>query len=273
MIRPLTTADIPGAMRLKEAANWNQTAEDWELVLRLAPRGCFGLEYEGTLAATTTAVCYGRELAWIGMVLTDPALRGRGFARRLMEHAIDYLERNDVEWIKLDATDMGYPLYRKLGFEDECVVERWLRPAGAVPGTPADGAFSLKEWLVADRQAFGADREQLLAALSRGEAVSLPGGGYAMGRPGAKAAYFGPCVARTSGAARALLEWFLIRHAGEPVFWDILPQNSAALELAREFGFERRRELVRMVRRGAPPARDLQHNDSDIFALAGFEYG
>jgi hypothetical protein len=113
----------------------------------------------------------------------------------------------------------------------------------------------------------------LLVALSRGESACVPEEGYAMGRPGTNAAYFGPCVARTPSAARASLEWFLARHTAEPVFWDILPHNRMALEMARYFGFERRRELVRMARKGAPPARDFEHNDSHVFALAGFEYG
>lgn len=261
-------------MRLKEAAGWNQTREDWELLLRLAPEGCFGLECDGTLAATTTAVCYGRELAWIGMVLTAPEFRGRGFARRLMEHAIEYLEGRGVAWIKLDATGMGYPLYRRLGFEDECAVERWRlsaeapRPGGGGLG----GGFTLADWLDLDREAFGAGRGELLSALAEHDAFAVPGG-YAMGRPGSKAAFFGPCVAETPAAARALLTRFLARHAGQPVFWDLLPHNEAAVELARESGFERARKLVRMARPGlaAPPA--FPHNDFHVFALAGFEYG
>ena len=80
-MRLLTLADVAAGMRLKEAAGWNQTEADWRNVLTLAPESCFGIECDGELRATTTAICYGRELAWIGMVLTDPAYRGRGFAR------------------------------------------------------------------------------------------------------------------------------------------------------------------------------------------------
>ena len=123
-LRVMTAADIPAAMALKEAAGWNQTEADWHNLLRLAPEGCYCIEAGGTVAATTTAVCFGRELAWIGMVLTHPDYRGQGLARRLMEHALAQLDRR-VDWIKLDATDMGRPLYSKLGFQDECPVERW----------------------------------------------------------------------------------------------------------------------------------------------------
>ncbi|MEK7405771.1 MAG: GNAT family N-acetyltransferase [Acidobacteriota bacterium] len=266
MIRLLLPADIPAAMRLKEAAGWNQTPEDWANLLALEPEGCFALECDGTVAATTTAVCYGKELAWIGMVLTAPEYRGRGFARRLMEHALEFLRGRDVAWIKLDATDVGRPLYLKLGFEDESLIERWAGVGVGAAGEDKPGGLS---HLALDREAFGADRSAVLARLSRWEVASLPDG-YAMGRPGTKAFYFGPCVCRTPEAARELLRCFLARHSGETLFWDILPGNNEALRLAREFGFERRRQLVRQALPGASP---FPHNDGLVYGTAGFEYG
>lgn len=266
----LEPAHVPAAMRLNLAAGWNQTEADWLRVLELEPEGCFGLFRDGLLVSTTTAVCYGRKLAWIGMVLTDPAFRGRGYARRLMEHALAYLEARGVEWIKLDATDMGRPLYRKLGFEDEAPVERWAAVAPPVHSADVGGYVADPEL---DVRAFGADRSRLLARLAEGERAAIPGQGFAFARPGSLAAYFGPCVARSAEASRNLLQWFLGRHCGQLVFWDLLPTNPAAVALAREFGFERRRQLVRMVRRGAAARSSFEHDDSLVYAIAGFEYG
>jgi len=274
-VRALTRADIPSAMRIKEAAGWNQTDTDWLNLLRLAPETCFGLECGGVLAATATAVCYERRLAWIGMVLTDPAHRRRGFARRLMEHAIEALTARRMEWIKLDATEMGVPLYRQLGFEPECGIERWgMAAAAQAPGMPH---LSWQDrWSGIDRQAFGADRSELLAMLAPLGAAGLEGDadeGYAMARPGSQAAYFGPCVCRRAEAAGDLLAWFLTRHPQEPVCWDLLPANTDAVRQARSYGFTPLRRLVRMMRRGVPGAPPLAHDDSQVFAIAGFEYG
>src|SRR5947209_20559745 len=110
-VRLLNPSDIPQAMRLKGAAGWNQTAEDWARLMELAPHGCFGIDVDGVLASTTTAVCYGTDLAWIGMVLTSAEHRGRGLARTLMRHTLEYIAQRGVECVKLDATDMGRPLY------------------------------------------------------------------------------------------------------------------------------------------------------------------
>ncbi|MGE5645295.1 MAG: GNAT family N-acetyltransferase [Acidobacteriota bacterium] len=270
--RLFRAGDLPGLMRLKESASWNQTADDFHRMLAIEPEGCFAIECEGTLAACTTAVRYGKELAWIGMVLTLPEFRGRGLARRLVEHALEYCRAGGVRWTKLDATDMGAPLYRKLGFEPECAIERWLRPAGPAPA-PARAVKSGAPDLALDCRAFGADRSALLSALAAEGGVSVAGGGYAMGRAGSKARYFGPCVSPSPEAVRELLAAFLAAHPGEPVFWDLLPENEAAAALATEFGFAPVRKLLRMSRREDAGAAPVAADNSLVYAAAGFEFG
>jgi Acetyltransferase (GNAT) domain len=94
-----------------------------------------------------------------------------------------------------------------------------------------------------------------------------------MGRPGANAAYFGPCVAVNAATAATLLEWFLARHAAEPVAWDILPDNREAVQLALRFGFECARQLVRMARPGIREPQPLSSSVQQTYAIAGFEFG
>lgn len=267
LIRLLNPDDLSAAMRLKDAAGWNQTERDWANLLKLEPEGCFGIDCGGRLAATTTAVCYGRELAWIGMVLTDPEFRGRGFARALMEHALAWLERRGVGCVKLDATDMGRPLYEKLGFVAEGAVERWGRepsPAGQALVIPPPG-FSAG----LDREAFGADRSAALAA-ARTESMCIEGVAYSMARPGSKAVYFGPCVSTAAKPASVLLKIFVALHQNESIYLDLLPSNRNAVKLAEECRFRRLRSLVRMVR---PAGAQVDNNDQYVYAIAGFEFG
>ena len=265
-VRLLRAADIPSAMRLKEAAGWNQTEEDWRRILDLEPEGCFGIEREGRLVATATAICYGCELAWIGMVLTDPAFRGQGLASQLMRRTLEFLDGREVKCVKLDATDMGRGVYQKFGFVDECPAERWVR----APGPMAAVALGWRGFDAAmDLRSFGADRSRLLARLAGAESASIPGAGYAIGRPGSKAAYFGPCVATSVEAAQTWVGWFVGRHAEELVYWDLLPGNPEATLLAERFGFTRVRQLVRMARGEARVALDPQQ----VYAIAGFEFG
>lgn len=57
---------------------------------------------------------YGR----ITNMLTWPAYRSRGLARQIMNLLIDKARQFDLDYINLDASDMGRPLYEDLGFVD-----------------------------------------------------------------------------------------------------------------------------------------------------------
>jgi GNAT superfamily N-acetyltransferase len=244
-------------MRLKSAAGWNQTEQDWRRLLELEPEGCFGVDVNGELAATTTAICYGEDLAWIGTVLTLPDYRRRGLARMLMTHALAYLEKRRVRCIKLDATDMGRPLYESLGFRVETGIDRWVRPPGPVEPAQWNARFDP----VLDRAAFGADRSRLISKLIDDNALH--------GRPGANAAYFGPCVARDPDEALMTLRWFIGQHENEPVYWDVLTGNLRAVGIAEQHGFQR----IRLLNRMAYGVGRLVCDNTKIFAIAGFEYG
>lgn len=84
----MTPEDIPAAVRLKDAAGWNQTAFDWERFISTRPQGCFAAESEGRLIGTSATITYEDRLAWIGMVIVDclsgnrwaiPLVKAQGF--------------------------------------------------------------------------------------------------------------------------------------------------------------------------------------------------
>lgn len=277
MIRTMQARDIAAAMRLKEAAGWNQTALDWERLLRLEPHGCFVDERLDVIVGSATALRHGRDLAWIGMVLVLPAYRRQGIARGLMQRCLQWLADEGVLVSRLDATDMGHPLYLQLGFRDETVVERWERPpTGAVCADrgrrPATALRNVDAAL--DLGACGYDRSKLIRDLAEDRSVegvrsSL---GFAFGRPGSGAWFLGPCIAQSDDAAGGLVNRLLRGHEGDRIFWDLLPSNRAAARLAHKQGFRRARRLARMVRRehGATLARARTEH---VFAAAGFEFG
>jgi GNAT superfamily N-acetyltransferase len=246
MLHGLAETHLPDLIRLSTVAGWNQTEQDWRRLLDLEAGGCFGVEADGCIAASATVITYGRDLAWIGMVLTLPEYRGRGFATLLMRRCLEFCNTRGIRTVKLDATEMGRPVYARLGFEEECEVQR---RSGTLPSAePRPPVFDFE----LDRLAFGADRRRLLERTG-------------CSRPGRMAAYIGPVTARTPAQARET-----ILHCGVsgPCFWDVPAANPAALALAESLGFHPVRRLVRM-RRG--PA--IAERPEFVFALAGFEYG
>ncbi len=167
ILRKLTTADISGALALSTEAGWNQTADDWRMLIELSPQGCIAIEVEGEVVSTATLTCYGTKLAWIGMVLTRIKYRGRGFAMRLLKECLGLADELGIESVKLDATNLGQPLYEKLGFRAEQPVERWWRAGREDAMPPSVPPPSSNDWQSADQNAFGVDRSALLAMLAR----------------------------------------------------------------------------------------------------------
>jgi GNAT superfamily N-acetyltransferase len=259
---------IDQAVALSTEAGWNQTPGDWERLFALTPHGCFGKTVDGTLAATSVALVYDPTLAWIGMVLTTEQQRGKGFARQLLGQSLDYCDQQGVACVKLDATDLGRPVYAKLGFVDERPVSRWVRQPGlAPPASPLaqeiDFAF--------DREAFGADRAELLRQLAAHEVYSIPDCGHAFARPGRHAWHFGPCVARDPQTAAALLAAFLSRHGSEASMLDLCGDHPHAAALAAQHGYQPIRQLMRMYR--GPHSHASLASGKNIYCLGAFEYG
>jgi GNAT superfamily N-acetyltransferase len=270
VMRKLEPSDIPSALEMSAEAGWNQTAEDWCTLLDLSLVGCLGIEVNGELASTTTLLCYGQRLAWIGMVLTRIRYRGQGFARRLLTQALQLADEMRIETVKLDATDQGQPLYEKLGFRCEQSVERWWRPGagGFVHECAADHQTSDGDWRALDLRAFGADRSELLAHLRRKSLPLTLESSFLFRRPGRVSSYLGPCVAGAPETARTLMERALETPVEGGWSWDLLCENPQAVALAHTLGFTPKRHLTRMVR-----GRDQRGNEQDTYAIAGFELG
>ena len=278
-IRLLEESDVAEAMRLKAAAGWNQTEEDWLRLLRLYPGGCFAATAGTRLVGTTTTTVYGRELAWVGMVLVDPEFRRRGIATALVRAALEGLGAAAVATVKLDATPEGAPVYEALGFEAELRVERWVGVARAKtsPSPAAEGAPDPSHIYEIDRRAFGADRSELLRALWEESCVtpSVSMGadgrlrGYAVARRGAIADYVGPLVAEGAETAAALLDDALKRLDAGRVFVDLNTTYAGGARVLEARGFVKQRELIRM-RRGVGSGAGTSDT---VFAIAGPEVG
>jgi GNAT superfamily N-acetyltransferase len=277
-IRLLFESDIPAAMKLKEAAGWNQTEDDWRRLIRLEPAGCFAAIKDGELVGTTTTTIYKDDLAWVGMVLVDPQSRQQGIATRLMETALDYL-RGKVATVKLDATPQGKLVYERFGFEVESMVERWNGNAESRSSDRTKQTFNLQlrsELLALDRLAFSADRSSLVESLIDNSLVppvlteSGDGklSGYALARRGTKAHYIGPVLATDASDAEHLLEEMLGRLSGGRVYIDFNCECSIRTNVLSDRGFVKERDLIRMS-----TGRPRTKTSPLIVAIAGPEIG
>jgi len=277
-IRLLFESDIPSAMRLKEAAGWNQTEADWQRLLSLEPEGCFAVVEHGRLVGTTTTTTYDDDFAWIGMVLVEPESRRQGIASQLMKTALGYLN-GKVKYVKLDATPDGKLVYEKFGFRVESLIERWsglastkLEPS-SVEESNRELHCSLYEL---DLLAFGADRSALIRTLIE-KSPSPPiincgadgsVSGYALVRPGAKGDYIGPVVSTDSSQIESLLDRALHRLNGARAIIDWNKECTVSTAVLSDRGFVKERELLRMTTSLAG-----KKTSPFVFAIAGPEIG
>ncbi|HKQ56376.1 MAG TPA: GNAT family N-acetyltransferase [Candidatus Eisenbacteria bacterium] len=268
----LRASDLEAALALSAGEGWNQTAADWSRLLGLEPSGCFAARDGERLVGTVTTTTYGRELAWIGMMVVHPEHRGRGIGAALMRMALDHLRGLGVACVKLDATPAGQPLYASLGFEPEAEFERWqgvpsIRGGADEPSWDDDAR---RRVAALDRNAYGVDRERLLVALmENGTSAVVDGEGFALARPGRAATYIGPLIAASGLVAGKLLDEVLTRLAGEGVCLDLHIGGLLAPSALERRGLSKRRGLVRM-RFGEPSPAGTSRS---ICAIAGPEFG
>lgn len=279
-LRAMLSSDIEAGLRLCRAAHWNQLRRDWELFLKLSPRGCRVAISNDQIVGTVTTLSYQQRFAWIGMVLVDPQERRRGIGTRLLHEAMTLLK--DETALRLDATPAGRPIYRQLGFADEYELSRMetvitTAPeyAGinkARPLTQAD----LVAVAELDAQVFGADRGALLQWLwagapeyawlvTRGNELK----GYMFGRHGYNFEHAGPIVAKDDETARQLISACLRSQVGRSFIVDVPRQHDEWQGWLQAIGFREQRPFLRMCygRNNHPGLPQMQ------LAITGPEFG
>ncbi|HWL52495.1 MAG TPA: GNAT family N-acetyltransferase [Chthoniobacteraceae bacterium] len=257
--QPLHERWIASACRLSTQAGWNQNEEDWRRLARVAPEGVKVWVDGGEVRASYSVVAYGRESAWIGMILVDHYYRGKGLGKAAFVAAMEEARARDVAVIGLDATELGEPIYRKFGFGITLPLTRWggvLHPAenAASEGSVRHGWSDQLPGF--DASLSGADRSALLRDFARSDATLLyteTDGkltGYAVLRPGRSAFHLGPVVADAPETFDLLLSEAASRLAGASVLCDAIdPAASASLE---RHGLLPLRHLKRMTLPEAP---------------------
>lgn len=213
--------------------------------------------YRGEPAGVLGATDYG-PFAYLGMMTVRREFQRKGVGTALMTQVMAWAESARKDLLRLDATDAGYPLYRRFGFQvvDQaaayrpCLVPWANRTAGTTDNVRELTLDDLPEAAGMDRPIFGADRTHLFEALLRDFPGRFLGAFDSSGRIEgflvAQNRRLGPWVARTSAAAEALLGFAgTLPFPGKPMA--VVPgMNSDARELLGRFGFDVERESRQM---------------------------
>jgi GNAT superfamily N-acetyltransferase len=262
------------AVGLSSESGWNQTADDWQMVLKQG-EGLGIMDRDHHLIATAVCLPYGAEFGWISMVLVQKAWRKKGLATRLLRRCIEILEQKGLVPF-LDATPQGEAVYRPLGFVTHFGLTRWQADAPVMSvdakGTRAMTQDDLPAVYALDRQVFGGVRETIIETLlSRAPHMCRwmsDGSGFVLARNGRNASQIGPLVATTDASALSLLSE-AVRSAEGPVFIDAVDSKSGVSKALIESGFTVQRSFKRM----AKGRKEMPGEPDRLYAIAGPELG
>ncbi len=234
-------------------------AQGWPLVA----------ESEGAIVGTAVATQSGR-VGWVGLVFVAPSWRGRGLGAELTRATLRCLENFGCRSFLLAATELGRPIYERLGFRSaghyvvfggqsrvEPLVDRRVRRLRA---DDLDAVCAL------DHAATDEDRSHIMRAVAEGWVIDDAGTvrGFALRTPWG----LGPAIAADAIDGALLIETLRTNALTTDLQFTIPDANTAAMDYVRSIGFVELRRLPRMLL-GASVAWQPGH----IWTISGFAMG
>jgi GNAT superfamily N-acetyltransferase len=260
-IRPMTPADLDAVGDMTAAGGFGDRRAFFREAVSLSNCRPIVAVEEGRPIGTGLGAVHG-EVGWIGVIFVSPDLRRRGIGRALTEAVCDILEGVGCRSLILVATDMGRPLYERLGFSEHSRYHMHPgEPLDEAPTPPAGTsvrrvrAADLDAIAALDRQATSEDRRPLIEAhagggwLLQGGASEADLRGYLLPTHRGNAALIAP---RPEDALFLLdLHRHLIPRDGR-AWAGLLTENESGRQLLAERGWTEWRSFPRMIRGPEP---------------------
>lgn len=201
------------------------------------------------LVVQNTTVAIGTNInhedsAWLACIITHPEHRNKGYGQLITRQLIDNIDRNRYSTIYLEATDMGFPVYLKLGFEIETLYDHYKR-ADTDPAALAENIYAYepsfrKDLLQLDYDVSGENRLNSLEAHLEKASLYLADGslkGYYL-----PTLMDGHIIATTVSAGTTLMQ----QRISERAFATVPRENEAGQTFLLNNGFDYLRTSRRM---------------------------
>jgi predicted N-acetyltransferase YhbS len=217
------------------------------------------------VVGTACSVWFGRT-GWLGNVAVEDDVRGQGLGRVLSQQGVDRVRQAGAQTVLLTATDLGKPIYERLGFTDEGVSygiwEQRAAPTLACDRSATVQPSGIDDVIRQDTAATGEDRSSYLAPFAEG--ARLPAGpgqdGYRLGLPWGG----GPIIAASPASARPLIVDMIRASPGSRLAFPEVNAHGGALAVS--FGFQLARR-VRRMRLGPPVPGYRPGSIYNVFSL------
>ncbi|MEU4165059.1 GNAT family N-acetyltransferase [Actinoplanes sp. NPDC026670] len=285
------------------AEGWNPGDGDESAFHPADPGGFLVGRLDGQPITSISAIRYGTGHGFIGLYLTVPEFRGRGFGYRTWQAGMERLAGRNIG---LDGVVAQQDNYRKSGFQQAWTTTRYQ---GVLGGLQRDSGIEVTDarsvgfgdLAAYDRRFFPAERDAFLALWitlpGRRAVVARRGGtivGFAARRPAGDVDRIGPLFADSPetaetllaalsvpegvrptgteliGGGTALLGGGVVPPGGDdvPVMIDMPADHPVANQLAERAGLKAAWDTARMYTGGVP-----QIDRSGIYAVTSLELG
>ncbi len=276
-IRAARASEVEQIIAWAAAEGWNPGLQDAACFRAQDPDGLLVGLVDGVMVSAISVANYGPDFAFLGLYITQPEYRGRGYGLAVWQAGLKHAGQRTVG---LDGVPAQQANYRRAGFSTHHGNSRYggmpTLPAGSpnaniIPATQA--AFAA---LVAyDAGCFPAERPDFLRHW-----ISAPGhialalqrqghlAGYGVLRPCREGSKIGPLFADDTAAAEALFGALLAQSPQGPVFIDCPETNPAARKMAETAGLSPSFATARML---TGPIRPIL--TQRVFGITSLELG
>ncbi|WP_328460380.1 GNAT family N-acetyltransferase [Actinoplanes sp. NBC_00393] len=257
--------------------DWHPGDGDENVFFPTDPGGFLVGRLDGQPVSSIAAVRYGTGHGFIGLYLTVPEFRGRGYGFRTWQAGMERLAGRNIG---LDGVVAQQENYRKSGFRPAWTTTRFegvLAGAETAAGLRVVEARELPFTLLTayDRRFFPAGRDAFLALWITGSGrhgvAAIRDGavvGFGVRRSAGDADRIGPLFADDAAAAEALLAGLSTEYE-MPVLIDVPETSPDAAKLLERLGLAPIWDTARMYTAGTPEEVDL----SGVFAVTSLEMG
>jgi len=265
-IQPLSIQDLPYARRLQPDGWGDITTHLMEYCLQSF---CKPIKVvDGDSIAGVGSLILHESSAWLGHIIVDKSYRGQGIGYTMVKYLVDVAIKSGSSSINLIATDLGAPVYKKVGFRTVGTYVSFKREHDFTPKSLSNQmqlatSAHYEQILKLDQEISGENRRELIEDhLKRAVIFEQEGSleGYYFPQLGQ-----GPIYAKTKRAGLGLmnLKYSTIDTAVLPT------DNTAGIQFLVRNGFEPQNTTAIRMTYGA---ETLWHPNL-IFSRIGGNYG
>lgn len=133
---PIVAGDLP-FLKIFEPPGWGDLVPRFSYHINSDFCTPLKLVVDAKMVAIGTTI-FHKDSAWLASIIVHPDERNKGYGAMITQQLIDITDRSQFTTIYLDATEAGFPVYTKLGFELETTYAH-LKAAETITGLQLSG--------------------------------------------------------------------------------------------------------------------------------------